>query len=82
MNLFRHRWIQILVSGIILLYTIQRALLNTGSLNFVPSLIFLGSFLIPVTFVTYLYEIFPVWEVPFTVMVTCFLWGGAIGTVV
>lgn len=70
------------MSGIILLYTIQRVLLNTGSLNFVPSLILLGSFLIPVTFVTYLYEIFPVWEVPFTVMVTCFLWGGAIGTVV
>ncbi len=78
----KRHWFRIFITGIVLLYAIQQVLVSTNNLNFVPSLILLGSFLIPVTFVTYLYEALPTWEVSFPSMVTCFLWGGAIGTVV
>ena len=53
----------------------------TGNVNYVPSVILLGSFLVPVTFVDYLYERFPDWEMPVGPLITCFLWGGAVGTV-
>jgi RsiW-degrading membrane proteinase PrsW (M82 family) len=37
---------------------------------------------VPVTFVTYLYERLPSWEVPLPALAICFLWGGVVGTVV
>lgn len=77
-----HKWIQISIAGVFLLYAIQHLLVRTNELNFVPSLILLGSFLVPVAFVTYLYETLPNWEVPFPAMITCFLWGGVLGTLV
>jgi len=37
---------------------------------------------VPVTFVAYLYERLPNWEVPLPPLAVCFVWGGALGTVV
>ncbi len=82
MNFWRHNWFQILVSGLVLLYAIQRVLIATKNINFVPSLILLGSFLIPVVYVTYLYEKLPNWDFAFAPIATCFLWGGVVGTLV
>ena len=36
----------------------------------------------PVTFVSYLYERLPDWDVPLPSIAVCFLWGGVLGTVV
>ena len=47
----------------------------------VPSIL-LAAFLVPVTFVTYLYERLPSWDVPLLALAVCFLWGGVLGTVV
>ncbi len=82
MGLLRRRWVQIFVSGLILLFLVERTLVATSNPNYVPSVILLGAFLVPITFVTYLYERMPGWEVPLPALAICFLWGGVLGTVV
>src|SRR3712207_7410890 len=52
----RRRWLQTLLSGLVLLFLVERTLVATSSPNYVPSVILLGAFLVPVAFVTYLYE--------------------------
>ena len=42
----------------------------------------LGAFLVPVTFVTYLYGRLPDWEIPLPTLAVCFLRGEVLGTVV
>jgi RsiW-degrading membrane proteinase PrsW (M82 family) len=71
-----------LLSGIVLLFLVERTLIATSNPNFAPSVILLGAFLVPITFVTYLYERLPSWEVSLPALAVCFLWGGVLGTVV
>jgi hypothetical protein len=52
-GLLRRRWLQILLSGIVLLILVERTLIATSDPNYAPSVILLGAFLVPVTFVTY-----------------------------
>ena len=82
MGLLRHRWLQIFVSGVVLLFLVERTLVSTSNPNYLPSVILLGAFLVPVTFVSYLYERLPDWDVPLPSLAVCFLWGGVLGTVV
>lgn len=49
-------WLVVLLVGGILYYLVLRTLQETENPNLVPSLILLGAFLIPVTFVTYIYQ--------------------------
>src|SRR5215208_2824681 len=81
-KLLKRRWFQIFVSGLVLLFLVERTLVATGDPNFVPSAILLGAFLVPVTFTAYLYERLPDWEVPLPSLAICFVWGGVLGTVV
>jgi RsiW-degrading membrane proteinase PrsW (M82 family) len=69
------------VGGLILLVLVEWALFATGNPNYIPSAIVLGAFLVPVTFVSYLYEWLPNWDVPLRPVVICFVWGGILGTV-
>jgi RsiW-degrading membrane proteinase PrsW (M82 family) len=71
-----------LLSGIVLLFLVERTLIATSNPNYAPSVILLGAFLVPVTFVTYLYERLPSWDVSLPALAVCFLWGGVLGTVV
>src|SRR5215217_2566373 len=82
MKILGRRWLQIFASGLVLLYLVERTLVATANLNYVPSVILLGAFLVPITFVTYLYERLPNWDVPLPAVAVCFLWGGVLGTVV
>src|ERR671919_2847138 len=82
MKLLGRRWLQIFASGLVLLYLVERTLVATANLNYVPSVILLGAFLVPVTFVTYLYERLPDWDVPLPALAACFVWGGTIGTLI
>jgi RsiW-degrading membrane proteinase PrsW (M82 family) len=61
---------------------VERTLIVTSNPNYAPSVILLGAFLVPVTFVTYLYERLPTLEVLLPALAVCFLWGGVLGTVV
>jgi RsiW-degrading membrane proteinase PrsW (M82 family) len=79
---WRRHWFQIFVSGLVLLFLVERTLVATANPNFVPSAILLGAFLVPVTFTTYLYERLPNWDVPLPPLAICFIWGGVLGTVV
>jgi len=82
MRILRRYWFQIFVSGLLLLYLVERTLVATGDPNYIPSALLLGAFLVPVTFTTYLYERQPDWDVPLPHVATCFIWGGVLGTVV
>ncbi len=82
MRVLRSKWFQILVSGLVLLFLTEQVLVGTGNPNYIPSVILLGAFLVPVTFVTYLYERLPKWETALPAVAVCFIWGGALGTVV
>jgi RsiW-degrading membrane proteinase PrsW (M82 family) len=82
LKFFRRRWLQIFVSGLLLLFLVEWTLVTTGDLNYVPSAILLGAFLVPITFTTYLYERLPHWDVPLPAVAICFIWGGVLGTVV
>jgi RsiW-degrading membrane proteinase PrsW (M82 family) len=81
-RIWRRHWFQIFLSGLVLLFLVERTLVATGNPNFVPSAILLGAFLVPVTFTTYLYERLPNWDVPLPPLAVCFIWGGVLGTVV
>jgi protease PrsW len=46
-GLLRRRWLQILLSGIVLLILVERTLIATSDPNCAPSVILLGAFLVP-----------------------------------
>jgi protease PrsW len=79
-GVLRRRWLQIFVSGLILVYLLELTLVATSNPIYVLSIL-LGAFLVPVTFVAYLYEGLPSWDVPLQTLAVCFLWGGVLGTV-
>jgi protease PrsW len=81
MKILRRRWFHIFISGLLLLFLVERTLVATGDPNYVPSAILLGAFLVPVTFTTYLYDRLPNWDVPLPPVAICFIWGGVLGTV-
>ena len=78
MSLLRRRWLQMLLSGIVLLFLVERTLIATSNPIYAPSVILLGAFLVPITFVTYLYERLPSWDVSLPALAVCFLWGGVL----
>jgi protease PrsW len=80
--LLRRGWLRVFVGGLVLLFLVERTLVATSNPNFFPSVILLGAFLVPVTILAYLYETFADWEVPLPALAVCFMWGGALGTVI
>jgi RsiW-degrading membrane proteinase PrsW (M82 family) len=51
----RSRWFQILMVGIVLFVATEQALRLTGTPNLIPTVLLLGAFLVPLTFVAYFY---------------------------
>jgi hypothetical protein len=43
-SLLRRRWLQMLLSGIVLLFLVERTLIATSNPNYAPSVILLGAF--------------------------------------
>jgi RsiW-degrading membrane proteinase PrsW (M82 family) len=81
-GLVRRWWFQIFFVGLVLLFLAERVLVGTQDPLYISSVILIGSFLVPVTFVTYLYERLPDWDVPLPALAACFVWGGTIGTMI
>jgi RsiW-degrading membrane proteinase PrsW (M82 family) len=81
-GLLRRWWFQIFVVGLVLLFLAERVLLGTQDHLYISTVVLIGSFLVPVTFVTYLYERLPDWDVPLPAVAACFVWGGTIGTLI
>ncbi|GAA1257493.1 hypothetical protein GCM10009609_20680 [Pseudonocardia aurantiaca] len=73
-------WLPVLVIGVLLVVVVHQAIVVTGNPNLVPSLLLLGSLLVPVTFVLYLDGRSPAYDVPLSVLLICGLLGGVLGT--
>jgi len=77
----RHTWFLVLSVGLALFLAMEAVLVVTDNINLLPTVILLGATLVPVTFVTYIYQRVRVKEIPVaTIAVTVFL-GGAIGLI-
>ena len=84
----KQRWFQVLVVGAALFFATEQALKFTDNINYVPTVILLGAFLVPVTFVAYFYSQERFLDkanhlaIPFSLIATSFLVCGVIGSVV
>ncbi len=72
-------WLQILIIGVLLFIATEQALRVTGNPNIFPTVILLGSFVVPITFVTYFYQHVRHREISLPLLTTCFVVGGVIG---
>src|SRR5439155_5523450 len=82
LGLVRGTWFRLFLGGLALALLVTEALARTGDPVYVPTVLLLGAFLVPVTLVTYLFERTTVHEVPLGTVAICFLWGGGLGTVI
>ena len=71
----------VLAAGLLLFVAVQQAIVVTGNAKLVPSLLLLGTLLVPVSFVLYLDGRGPAYDLPLSVLLICGLLGGVIGTV-
>jgi RsiW-degrading membrane proteinase PrsW (M82 family) len=78
----RWAWLLVLAIGSALLLLEHHAVVATGNLDLVPSLLLLGAVLLPVTFLLYLDGRAPVYDLPLSALLVCGLVGGVLGTVV
>jgi protease PrsW len=74
-------WFQVLATGTVLFFIVHAAFLRTDNPNFVPTLLLLGAFIVPTSFLLYVYEREPVRDIPLPMLAVCFLWGGVVATV-
>ena len=74
-------WIRIFLVGTILFAFSDLVLQGTNNPNFFPTVIMLGAFVVPVTFVTYFYEHVRDRDIPLGVLGFCFVVGGTIGLI-
>jgi len=49
------RWFQLFAGGTLLFFGAEQTLKFTGNINFVPTVILLGAFVVPVAFVAFFY---------------------------
>jgi RsiW-degrading membrane proteinase PrsW (M82 family) len=78
----RQAWLPVLVVGGLLYWLVLATIERTKNPNLVPSLILLGAFLIPVTFVVFIYQRVHVERTSPDVVAMAALFGGVIGVVV
>jgi RsiW-degrading membrane proteinase PrsW (M82 family) len=81
-SLNRWSWFKILIGGFLLFFLLERALVATGNPNYLPSLLMVGTFTIPLAFCALLYTRRRQPDVPWVTLGLCVIWGGVLGTVV
>ncbi|HZC27378.1 MAG TPA: PrsW family glutamic-type intramembrane protease [Actinopolymorphaceae bacterium] len=74
-----YTWGRILLGGLALWALAIFVTLVTGIANFLPAIIIVGSFLVPVTFMTWAYDRRQTGEITFLLMLRVFLAGGMLG---
>jgi RsiW-degrading membrane proteinase PrsW (M82 family) len=77
----RLSWLWILVVGVLLFELVRRALIVTGDPNYLPALILLGAAVVPVSFVTFVFERRLAYDVSPGLLVLVALVGGVVGVV-
>jgi RsiW-degrading membrane proteinase PrsW (M82 family) len=77
----RWLWLKILASGVVMFFLVEQAALTTGNINYIPSLLFVGTFTVPVSFLVLLYTRDKMPHISMATILACLLWGGILGTV-
>jgi RsiW-degrading membrane proteinase PrsW (M82 family) len=77
----RWSWLRILIGGSLLFFILERALMATGNPNYIPSLLLVGTFTVPLAFCVFLYTRAREPDVPVLTIGWCLIWGGVLGTV-
>jgi RsiW-degrading membrane proteinase PrsW (M82 family) len=72
-------WLRILLVGLVLWVATVVVIFVTGNPNLVPTLVLLGSFLVPVTFVSWAFERRDTGEISVGLIANAFLTGGVLG---
>jgi protease PrsW len=81
------RWFQVLAGGVVLFILSEQGLQLTGNLNLIPTVILVGAFVVPMTFVTYFFSAERSidrerhGELSLPLLAASFFIGGAIGVV-
>ncbi|MET8160264.1 PrsW family glutamic-type intramembrane protease [Sphaerisporangium sp. NPDC005289] len=75
----RRPWVRILLTGLVLWLLTVAITFLTGNPNLIPTLVLLGSFLVPVTFVVWAFERRDTGELTPTLVFSTFLTGGVLG---
>lgn len=74
-------WLKILLAGMVLYIATLKTLSYTGNPNLVTTLVILGNFLVPISFVSFFYERRDRFSASLTSTALCFIYGGILGTV-
>jgi len=74
-------WLRLLATGTLLYIATLKILQYTGNTHLVPTLVFIGNFLVPVAFVLFFYERRGIFSVSMAATALCFLYGGLLGTI-
>ena len=56
MRFLSQRWLQVLTGGVVLFFAAEQGLKFTGNLNLIPTVILVGAFVVPITFVSYFFS--------------------------
>jgi len=72
-------WLQVFFSGLFLYFIAVFVLVLTGNPNLFPTVVMLGSFLVPVTYVTFFYERRHLSRLKMTTTILGFVYGGILG---
>ena len=79
---FRRTSVRVLVGGSALFFFLVALVRGLGNPTDIPIVIIVGAFVVPVAFVTYIYEREPGRDIPAGIVGLCFIWGGALGVTV
>ena len=80
-GIFSRPWLQILIIGVVLFIAAEQAMRLTGNPNFFPTVILIGSFVVPVTFITYFFDNVRHRHISMPLLTACFVVGGVIGLI-
>jgi protease PrsW len=80
-RILSQRWVHILVGGIILFALMIEVLRETGNVYFVPAAVVLGSFIVPVASIAYVYRNIRNSYISIPLLMACFVVGSPLGFV-
>ncbi len=80
--LFKKTSFRILAGGTLLFFLIDTLARQANNPGYIPLVIVVGAFVVPVAFVSYIYEREPGRDIPVRSVALCFVWGGALGVTV
>lgn len=78
----RHAWALVLALGVVLFLADQQAMVQTRNPNFIPSVILLGSAVVPAAFLAFVYSRRLDYDVPVGFVVIAALVAGVVGTAI